>query len=68
MISIIKGITPHQCHICHGDIEKGELKIKDNQDNTNRKYYHLGCCPVWVIDKQLQLWTLALQESRKCTA
>ena len=64
MISIIKGRMACLCAICHNEIESGIMKVKDSQDNSNRKYYHLGCTPRNVIDRNLQLWTLALQESQ----
>ena len=54
-----------RCAICRGEIESGIMKIKDSQDNSNRKYYHLRCCPRTVIDRNLGLWTLALQESQQ---
>lgn len=64
MISIIKGRKECRCAaLCGEHIESGVMKIKDSQDNSNRKYYHLGCAPVQMIQRQLQLWTLALQES-----
>jgi len=65
MISIIKGRMTCTCAICRRDIESGIMKIKDSQDNSNRKYYHLGCCPRTVIDRNLGLWTLARQESQR---
>ena len=65
MISIIKGRMVHTCAICRTAIEQNALKIKDAQDNANRKYYHLGCCPRTVIERNLGLWTLARQESQR---
>lgn len=53
------------CAICRGEIESGIMKVKDSQDNANRKYYHLGCTPKHVIEKHLGLWTLAQQESQR---
>jgi hypothetical protein len=66
MISIIKGRKECRCNaLCGLVIESGAMKIKDSQDNSNRKYYHLGCAPIQMVNRQLQLWTLALQESRQ---
>jgi hypothetical protein len=64
MISIIKGIKQHICSICRTEIERGGYKVKDSQDNSNRKYYHLKCTPITIINRNLQLWKTALQESQ----
>lgn len=67
MIGIIKGICEHICTGCHTSIEKGIYKVKDSQDNSNRKYYHFACVPREMAIQQLQSWQQVLneQESRQ---
>jgi len=63
MIVIVKSVIPrrgqqnkHICYKCRVPIEKGEEIIKDLRSNNDKRIYHIWCCPISIIDKQIKLW------------